>query len=67
MGIVNDLKQAIAKDGRTLRALARDAGIAPIQISRFVRGTRGLNSGAVDVLCETLGLELRPKRKRKGK
>jgi len=67
MGIVSELKQAIERDGRSLNALARDAGLSPIQLSRFVRGERGLTTPAVDALCETLGLELKPKRQRKGK
>lgn len=65
MGIVKELQAAIERDGRSLRALARDAGVSPIQVSRFVRGERGLNSPAVDALCEALGLTLTPKPKRR--
>lgn len=67
MGVVSDLRKAIERDGRTIYALARDSGLSPIQVSRFVNGERGLTTPAVDALCETLGLELRPKRQRKGK
>lgn len=67
MGIVKDLRGAIERDGRSINALARDAGLSPIQLSRFIRGERGLNTPAVDALCEALELELRPKRRRKGR
>jgi len=67
MGIVKELQKAIERDGRSLRALARDAGITAIQLSRFLRNERGLTTPAVDALCEALGLRLAPKRrKRKG-
>lgn len=62
---MKELKQAIERDGRSLNALARDAGIAPILLSRFVRGIRGLNTATVDALCEVLGLQLTPKRRQK--
>lgn len=65
MGIVSELRKAIEQDGRTMYALSRDAGLSPIQLSRFIRGERGLTTPAVDALCEALGLELRPKRKPK--
>ena len=67
MGIVNELKRAIKSDGRSLNELARAAGLAPIQLSWFVRGMRGLTTPAVDALCRVLGLELTPKRQRKGR
>lgn len=67
MGVVSELRKAIERDERTTYALARDAGLSPIQLSRFIRGERGLTTPAVDALCETLGLELRPKRQRKEK
>lgn len=61
---MNELRKAIERDGRTLRALARDSGVAPIQISRFMRGERGLTTPAIDALCDALRLELRPKRRK---
>ena len=67
MGIVNQLRQAIERDGRTMTAIARDAGLSPIQLSRFIRGKRGLTTPAVEALCETLGLELTARRRRKAR
>jgi plasmid maintenance system antidote protein VapI len=66
MGIVKELKTAIEADGRSVNALARAADLSPIQLSRFIRGKRGVNIETADRLCEALGLELRPKQ-RKGK
>lgn len=67
MGIVNELREAIKRDGRSVHALALDAGLSPIQVWRFIRDERGLTTPAVNALCDTLGLELRPKRTRKGR
>lgn len=66
MSISSDLRKAIERDERSWCALARDAGMSPIQLTRFIRDERGLTTPTVDALCEALGLELRPKR-RKGK
>ncbi|HQA44933.1 MAG TPA: helix-turn-helix domain-containing protein [Phycisphaerae bacterium] len=65
MGIMDELKKAIERDGRSLNALARDADVSPIQLSRFVRDKRGLTISTADRLCTVLALELKPKRQRK--
>jgi plasmid maintenance system antidote protein VapI len=68
MNVSDQIRAAIERDGRTVYALARDAGVSAIQIWRFLRDERGLTTAVVDRLCETLGLELRPRRSlRKGK
>lgn len=68
MGIITQLREAIQNDSRSLNGLARVAKLSPIQLSRFVRGERGLTTPAVDALCEVLGLELRrTKRQTKGR
>ena len=64
MSFTKDLQQAIKRDPRSLRGIARDAGIAPIQITRFLRNERTLRTPAVDGLCEALGLKLAPKKQR---
>lgn len=66
MSISSDLRKAIEADKRTWCAIARDANMSPIQLTRFIRDERGLTTPTVDALCEALGLELRPKQ-RKGK
>jgi len=67
VSITRELREAIERDGRSINALARTTGLSPIQVSRFIRGERGLNTPAVDALCEALGLELRPRRNRRQK
>ena len=64
MSVSEQLKTAIANDPRTMYALARDAKVSPIQIWRFTQNERGLTTKVVDRLCEALGLELRPRRRR---
>jgi transcriptional regulator with XRE-family HTH domain len=65
MGITKDLQASILKDGRSQYALAKAAGLSPIQLGRFLRGERGLTTPTVDALCEVLGLTLTPKPKRR--
>lgn len=67
MGVSTELRKAIRSDGRSLNQLARDAGCDPAQLSRFLRGQRGLTTDAVEKLCNLLKLELRPKRTRKAR
>ena len=64
--VVEELKRAIAQDGRSFNQLGRDAAIDPGQISRFVRGMRDLSLSAAGRVCRALGLELRPKGKKRG-
>ncbi len=65
MGVTDDLRKAIRADSRTVNALAREAGLSPIQVWRFLNDERGLTTPGVDALCNVLGLELRSKRNRK--
>jgi AcrR family transcriptional regulator len=45
-------------DGRSLRVIARAAGIDPGNLSRYVAGRAGLTLDAVERLCGVLGLRL---------
>jgi hypothetical protein len=68
MSVSDELRRAIQRDGRSVYALAHEAGLSAIQIWRFLRDERGLTTPAVDQLCDVLGLELRPRRpRRKGR
>ncbi len=61
------LREAIRRDGRSLFALANASGVDRGRLSRFFRGERELSLPAASMLCEVLGLELRPvRRTRKG-
>ena len=65
MNVSDQIRAAVERDGRSVYALARDAGVSAIQIWRFLRNERGLTTAVVDRLCEALGLELRPTRPRR--
>ena len=60
------LRRAILDCGISRHAISRETGVAESILSRFIRGERGLSSGSIDPLMEFLGLEVRPRRKRKG-
>ena len=64
------LRQAAIADGRSIFALARDSELPYPVVYRFVRGDKtghkhGLTLTSADKLVNTLGLELRPRKKRK--
>ena len=62
----DQLRRAILDCGQSRYAISQKAGVAESILSRFVRGERGLSSDSIDSLMEFLGLEVRPRRKRKG-
>jgi DNA-binding phage protein len=64
---VDQLRGAIRADGRSLNQLERDCGVSHDRISRFLRKQRDLNGDAINRLCETLGLELAPKKTTRSK
>jgi transcriptional regulator with XRE-family HTH domain len=65
--IGEQLKQAIREGRHSQAALARGTGLSEGQISRFLKGERGLSLESIDKLLDVLGLEIviRPRRKRK--
>jgi plasmid maintenance system antidote protein VapI len=64
MDIAKQLVNAIEKDGRTIYAIAKAAGISPIVVHRFVNGERDIRMQTAARLAETLHLELRAKQRR---
>lgn len=58
------LRAAIVADGRTLYAIAKDAGLKQIQVARFMRGERTLGLPIAGRLCDVLELELRPAKRK---
>lgn len=50
--------------GLTAYAVAREAQLDPQTVKRYMSKKVSLNSRYVSQICEVLGLELRPKRKR---
>jgi hypothetical protein len=61
----DQLRRAVIDSGVSRYRISVESGIAESVLSRFVRGERGLNSDSIDRLMECLGLEIRPRRKRK--
>ena len=66
--VTDQLRAAIEAETkrRTLYQVAKGSGVNWAVLSRFLTGERPtLRSDTVDRLCDSLGLELRPKRRRK--
>lgn len=66
MSISETLRFAIVNADETRYALSKRSGVGEPVLSRFVSGQRTLRLETVDLLCEALGLELKPKRTNKG-
>jgi transcriptional regulator with XRE-family HTH domain len=54
------IRQALVDSEYSLNAIAGETGVSQPQLSRFVNGERGLSVGSLDILCDFMGLELRP-------
>ena len=63
--VSEQLRQAILDSGESYCRIAHGCGVNDGQLSRFMRGERGLTTATLDRLCAYLGLELRES-KRKG-
>lgn len=67
--ILDRLKKAIRKSGKSRYRLARESGIAESALSRLVSGERGLSIEAAEKLALALDLEIiiRPAKRKAGK
>ncbi len=66
MTISDQLRAAIDKADVTLYRIAKDSQVDWGTIQRFIDGTRpNIRIDTMERLCEYLGLELRPKKKRR--
>jgi hypothetical protein len=62
----DQLRQAVRESELTRYAISVRTGIDQGTLSRFIRGERGMSLDSVDRLMDCLGLEIRPRhRKRK--
>jgi hypothetical protein len=52
------IKRAVAESGKSVNAVAKEAGVPQTVVQRFVSGQRGLLLGTAERLCAYLGLEL---------
>lgn len=64
MALLNELRDAVAKDGRTHAVIAEKAGIHPKTFSAFMNGRRGLSIDTVEQLAKALGFTLKLVRSR---
>ena len=56
--LVVALREAITEAGRTHYAIAKEAGITPEILDRFVRGDRGMTLATAGKVADVLGYEL---------
>jgi transcriptional regulator with XRE-family HTH domain len=56
--IADQLRRAVAGCGMSLNRLAKETGVHPAQLSRFLRKERSLQLTAAAKLCTYLGLSL---------
>ena len=54
MAILNELRKAVGKDGRTHTAIAQAANIHPKTFSAFMHGRRGLSVETVERLARAM-------------
>jgi hypothetical protein len=59
------LRRAVRESGVSRYSISVRTGIAQSTLSKFVAGTRGLGLDSIDKLMDELGLEIRPRRKRR--
>jgi transcriptional regulator with XRE-family HTH domain len=65
-GVVEQLKEAIRQDGRSLNKIGKACGVSADQLSRFMRDKRDLTFQTVERICNELGLRLTSQRQSTG-
>ena len=60
-----EIRKAIKRGGWTTYRLAKESGVHHAVIIRFINGDRGITLTTASKLAVTMGLEMKPKRKRK--
>jgi plasmid maintenance system antidote protein VapI len=59
VALLNELRDAVAKDGRSHAAIAEAAGIHPKTFSAFIHGRRGLSIETIEQLAKALNFTIR--------
>lgn len=54
----SQLRDALLRDGRPVSRIAKENGVSSPQVTRFVRGDRGLSLSTADRIAAGLGLQL---------
>ncbi len=65
--LVDQIRQAVVDADLTRYRISQITGIDNAALSRFVHGERGLSEESLNSLGELLGLEIRIRRKKKGR
>jgi hypothetical protein len=75
--LIEQLREQIRQDGRSLNQLGKESGVDAARLSRFMTGKRGLRIEALDELFKVLRLRVvreeqppapeRPRRRRAGR
>jgi len=66
MKVTDQLRQAIENGPKSRYQLAKETGIDPATLCRFVHQQGSLSADGIDLLAEALGLEVISRRPRKG-
>jgi transcriptional regulator with XRE-family HTH domain len=59
-GLVDQIRQALTADGKSLTELEALTGVDRGSLSRFLRGKRDLSGSVLDRICRALRLRLTP-------
>jgi transcriptional regulator with XRE-family HTH domain len=63
-GLLDQIRDAIRKSGRTLNQMEKDTGVSRGELSRFLRRQRVLGGEPLERICRALGLHLTGKARR---
>ena len=65
MPILEQLREAVIADERSIRAIAASAGMDHSNLAKFLRGDKELGMSDAEKLVDALGLKLKGAKKRK--
>jgi transcriptional regulator with XRE-family HTH domain len=63
--VIHQLRNVVQSSGVSQADIAKETGIDPGVLSRFVRGERGITDATFAKLCQFFNLELRPARQKR--
>ena len=59
MSVLDSIREAIRKSGKSRYAIAKETGIDEGQLSKFMRGKAGLSLANLEAILETINLQLK--------
>lgn len=63
----DQLRRAVRESDVTRYQISKETGIDQATLCRFVAGTAGMSLDSIDRLMDALGLEIRPRKRARGK